>query len=122
MRQGKEDLKIRLGRRIVGLRGRAGLSQTALAQDSELSRRHLGAIERGDGPAASVDSLERIARALGVSFSQLTNVDEDQPREGREEAERLGKLTTELAFGASPDHLELFERVVRAFFERRPEP
>ncbi len=56
--------------RIVGanvrrLRNERGLSQEALADEADLTPRHLGRIERGEGNP-TVAMLGRLARVLGV--------------------------------------------------------
>lgn len=52
------------------LRHAAGLSQSALAQKSAVSRRMLVAIEAGE-KNVSLGTLDRVAEALGVAFSDL---------------------------------------------------
>lgn len=52
------------------LRLAAGLSQQALAEASDVSRRMLVGIESGDANV-SLNTLDRIAEALGVKFADL---------------------------------------------------
>ena len=52
------------------LRTAAGLSQQALAEASDVSRRMLVGIESGDANV-SLNTLDRIAEALGVTFGDL---------------------------------------------------
>lgn len=52
------------------LRSEKGLSQEELADLSELTRNYIGALEREEY-AASVDTLEKVAKALGISASRL---------------------------------------------------
>jgi transcriptional regulator with XRE-family HTH domain len=52
------------------LRQQAGLSQQALAENSQVSRRMLVAIESGDANV-SLNTLDRLAEALGVQFADL---------------------------------------------------
>ena len=52
------------------LRTQAGLSQQALAEASDVSRRMLVAIESGDANV-SLNTLDRIAEALAVTFADL---------------------------------------------------
>lgn len=52
------------------LRQAAGLSQQALAELSQVSRRMLVAIESGDANV-SLNTLDRLAEALGVQFGDL---------------------------------------------------
>ncbi|MDQ1077933.1 helix-turn-helix domain-containing protein [Pseudoroseomonas cervicalis] len=73
-------------------RQRAGLSQSALAAASGLSRRMIVSLEGGE-TNISLASLDRLAEALGVSFVQMVSHPQADP--GRVEA---------LAWrGASPD-------------------
>lgn len=59
-----------LGMRIRYLRGRAGLSQDALAERSGISSKYLGEVERGQANI-SVQVLERVAEALGVTLPDM---------------------------------------------------
>lgn len=52
------------------LRSEKGLSQEELADLSELTRNYIGALEREEY-SASVDTLEKVAKALGVPASRL---------------------------------------------------
>lgn len=52
------------------LRTESGLSQQALAEASDVSRRMLVGIESGDANV-SLNTLDRIAEALGVTFADL---------------------------------------------------
>ncbi|MCI0915198.1 helix-turn-helix domain-containing protein [Pseudomonas putida] len=55
---------------VRGLRNTAGMSQSALAERSGVSRRMLVAIEAGE-KNVSLTTLDLIAEALGVAFSRL---------------------------------------------------
>jgi len=59
-----------VSRNIRRLRNLADLSQTALAEKSGVSRRMLVAIEAGENNV-SLTTLDRIAQALDVAFSDL---------------------------------------------------
>lgn len=56
------------------LRLAAGLSQQALAEAADVSRRMLVGIESGDANV-SLNTLDRIAEALGVKFADLVQAD-----------------------------------------------
>lgn len=60
----------RLGSIIKAERLRRGLSQEALAELSDLSRNHVSSIER-DLVSPSLETLEKLAGALGISLSKL---------------------------------------------------
>lgn len=65
---------------VRSLRNAAGMSQTALAERSGVSRRMLVAIEAGEN--VSLTTLDLIAEALGVAFSTLIQAP-DQRDPGR---------------------------------------
>lgn len=56
-------LTIRLGKRIREVRLDQNISQEQLADRAEISRAHMGRIERGD-MSPTIDTVERIAAAL----------------------------------------------------------
>ena len=62
------------------LRTAAGLSQQALAEASAVSRRMLVGIESGDANV-SLNTLDRIAEALGVKFADLVQAPVGASRE-----------------------------------------
>ena len=64
------DYRVILGKEIRVQRKRAGLTQEKLAEKAELHPNYLGRVERGE-ETASVVSLRRIAKAVGVSLSEL---------------------------------------------------
>jgi len=60
-----------LGQNIRAQRLKAGLSQEELAEKSELSRNYIGNVERAEY-LVTVETLARIARALGLTVHDLT--------------------------------------------------
>jgi transcriptional regulator with XRE-family HTH domain len=62
-----------LGQRVRELRKQRGLSQERLGNESSLSGKFIGEVERGD-KSISIDSLYKVSVALGVPLGQLTNV------------------------------------------------
>jgi transcriptional regulator with XRE-family HTH domain len=65
-------IKKKLGVRISQLRLGAGMTQAKLAEKSNLSIDSISRIERGDR-APSLESLEKIAEALGIDPGELLN-------------------------------------------------
>src|SRR6202167_3627319 len=59
-----------LGRKVRELRNRRGMTRKMVAQESDVSERHLAQLELGDGNV-SVVLLRRIATALNVSLADL---------------------------------------------------
>lgn len=64
-----------VGRRLRALRKRAGLTQAQLAERAGITPDYLGRIERGQG-AVTLETLDRIASALGVPLRQLLDIGE----------------------------------------------
>ena len=66
------DIKKKLGVRISQLRMKAGMTQAKLAEGADLSIDSISRIERGNR-APSLESLEKIAEALGIDLAELLN-------------------------------------------------
>ena len=62
-----------LGQRVRELRKQRGLSQERLGQQSSLSGKFIGEVERGE-KSISIDSLYKVSVALTVPLGHLTNV------------------------------------------------
>lgn len=69
------DVKKKLGERIRYLRKMRGMTQEELAERADVSVTFIGLTERGKN-IPSVLTCFRIARALGVSLSELFRFDE----------------------------------------------
>src|SRR5271163_2837719 len=65
-----EDFLRLLGLRVRELRSRRGMTRKMVAQESDVSERHLAQLELGDGNV-SIVLLRRIASALNVSLAEL---------------------------------------------------
>ena len=61
---------VRLGRRIVGLRGQKGMLQEELAIKAGIDRSYLSKIENGR-TNVSIGTLHWIAQVLGTTISKL---------------------------------------------------
>jgi transcriptional regulator with XRE-family HTH domain len=66
------DIKLKVGQRIRVLRKELGLSQEALAYKSEVDRTYMTDVENGRRNV-SIEILEKIIKALEVSFSDFFN-------------------------------------------------
>lgn len=66
----KLDILLRFGARVRQMRKSKGYSQEAFAARCELDRTYIGGIERGERNVA-LRNIEAIAKALGMSVSQL---------------------------------------------------
>ncbi len=71
---GNNDQKFAFGARVRQLRTDKGWSQEQLAAEARLDRTYIGGIERGERNP-SLLNIYRIARALGVSASELFRQD-----------------------------------------------
>ena len=60
-----------LGKRVLMLRKKLNISQEVLAQESEVSKTYLGALERGELKNVSISIVVRLAKALGVTMCEL---------------------------------------------------
>jgi transcriptional regulator with XRE-family HTH domain len=69
------DIKLKVGQRIRELRKQLELSQEALANEAEVDRTYVTDVENGRRNV-SVEILERLIRALGVSVSEFFNAKE----------------------------------------------
>ncbi len=65
-----EDLRVAFGSHVRALREERGLSQEALAARGDFHWTYISEVERGKR-APSLDVIGRLARALGVTPSEL---------------------------------------------------
>jgi transcriptional regulator with XRE-family HTH domain len=68
----RSDVLAFVGENLRRLRGRAGLSQVALAEVSGISRRMIVKLEGGD-TNISLSSLDKLAAALGATFVEIVS-------------------------------------------------
>lgn len=61
-----------LGERIRAFRKEIGFSQEILAEKADLHHNYVGELERGE-KAASIDTLLKVAKALGVKVRDLVD-------------------------------------------------
>jgi XRE family transcriptional regulator, regulator of sulfur utilization len=88
------EILLRLGRNIRTERKRRGFTQEILAEKAHLSTAFIGQIERGQN-VASLISLEKIGRALGLSPSHLLNENPKKYRSAAGSHEKLLYLVRE---------------------------
>ncbi|MBK8476273.1 MAG: helix-turn-helix transcriptional regulator [Opitutaceae bacterium] len=65
-----EKVLLKLGENVRSLRERATLTQEELAAQAEVDRTYVGGLERGERNA-TIQSLARVAKALGTSVAEL---------------------------------------------------
>lgn len=65
-----------LAANLKRLRGERGLSQEELADRADIDRTYVSSLERSVY-AASIDVVDRLAKALGVTAAELLRVPED---------------------------------------------
>ncbi|MBU0501638.1 MAG: helix-turn-helix transcriptional regulator [bacterium] len=65
------SIRLKLGKRIKELRAKKGYTQEDLADKSGLAYKHIQRLEGKTPNAAKIDTIEKLAQALGVSCSKL---------------------------------------------------
>lgn len=70
----RSNIKEKIGKRIAELRKEAGLTQEQLAVKTNLDRTFIGYIEKGNR-SPSVETSNKIARALGVKIDEIFKID-----------------------------------------------
>ncbi|RWH69169.1 helix-turn-helix transcriptional regulator [Mesorhizobium sp.] len=68
------DMRKLVGRNFARLRAAAGLTQEQVADRADISQQYISGLERGQRNP-SVETLYKIAQALGVSHVDLVNPD-----------------------------------------------
>src|SRR6478752_2872898 len=101
--QGRSDVLAHVSGNLRRLRMAAGLSQTALAEASGISRRMIVALEGGDANI-SLSSLDKLAAAMGVGFIDLVRDPTRETRADINEVTWRGKSedSTAVLLGAAP--------------------
>ena len=82
-----------LGQRVRELRKERGLSQERLGQQSSLSGKFIGEVERGE-KSISIDSLYKVSVTLGVPLGQLTDVSSRRAAVPSQDAEKIFALVS----------------------------
>lgn len=68
----RTNAKQKLGKNLARIRKEKGITQEKLQDLSGLDRGYISGVERG-ARNPSIKNIERLAKALGVSVSDLTN-------------------------------------------------
>ncbi len=101
------DITRILGKRIRNFRLELGLSQERLAELCGCHSTYIGQIERGE-KNATIESIEKIASALGVSLSRLFEKLGHQDKE----SDSLPLLCYELISAKTSDEQERLYRIL----------
>ena len=72
----KQKVLRKIGERCIKFRTEKKLSQKELAAMAGVSPAYIGRVERGE-TCPNIDTLYKIANALEISLSELTNIEED---------------------------------------------
>lgn len=94
------DIARIIGKRLRGYRAAQGLSQERLAERAGLHPTYIGQVERGE-KNLTVESLEKIMRALGVPMAEVFEVIEEQNEE-----RNYPRQAYELLLARSPEQQE----------------
>ena len=68
----KSNVNVAFGKRVAELRKNAGYSQEQFAFKCEVDRTYIGVVERGE-KSPTLNTIEKIAYALGITKSELFN-------------------------------------------------
>jgi len=96
-----------LGLKIRKLREAKGQTQNALAASADVSPKHLGELERGRGNP-SLKSLQSLATALGLSLSELFDMELEEKSDDTLRMEIINRLHT-----AKPEVLRLIYQMLK---------
>jgi len=69
----KREILIKFGQKVREERTKQGLSQEALASRAGVHRTYVGMIERAE-KNITLENIEKIAKALGISLEKLMNL------------------------------------------------
>lgn len=65
------DIRLKFARRIRNLLKKKGLTQEQLSELSGIDYKHIQLLESNNAPVAKLDTIEKLAKAFGVSPSKL---------------------------------------------------
>lgn len=79
----KKAVLLQFGKAVREFRKTAGISQEELAERTEIHRTYIGGIERGERNPTWL-MITRIAKALGISATELVQLAEKTPHDSRQ--------------------------------------
>ena len=79
----KKAVLLQFGWAVRKFRKAAGISQEELAERTEIHRTYIGGIERGERNPTWL-MIARIAKALGISATELVQLAEKTPNDSRQ--------------------------------------
>lgn len=107
------DLKYALGEKIRNYRKGRGYSQEELANLANLHTVYIGQLERGE-KSPTIDSLEGIVDALGISFEELFRHIKPAPND--QERVVLNEIITKIQ-GRSTEEQQSISKMIDLLFE-----
>src|SRR5712692_8590833 len=84
-RSSGEEFLLSLGARVRDLRNRRGMTRKILAQESDVSERHLAQLESGEGNI-SILLLRRITTVLNISLGELFSARQNNGQTSQEDS------------------------------------
>jgi transcriptional regulator with XRE-family HTH domain len=114
-------LPVRFGRRVREIRLRQGLSLETLAEKSGLNDKFIQAVETAR-QSPTIDTIEKLARGLGVELGELFTFEEESPAILETIARKRGSAISACAAVSSsryPISFELAPGVDRADRDRK---
>ena len=110
------DISAAIGKRIRTFRNAQGISLEELSFKADLNAAHLGQIERGlRNP--TIETLNRIATALDISFYELIGSVEEVPQKQPETNEIKRKIDAQLSSMTLDEQKDIL-RIIRIFRRR----
>lgn len=101
-----DNVRVLVGERIRSLRKERGWSQEELGEKADLHYTYVGAVERGE-KNASIDTLDKIADALGIEMVDLFTLTKGQVNVDKLRAYIIGEVKE-----SSPGILKLMAALI----------
>jgi transcriptional regulator with XRE-family HTH domain len=102
-----DNVRVLVGERIRSLRKERGWSQEELGEKADLHHTYVGAVERGE-KNASIDTLDKIADALGIEMVDLFTL-----TKGQVNVDKLRAYIIEEVKESSPGMLKLIAALIQ---------